>query len=145
MLMKIKEINRFSQRVYNAVLRLLPQLDTGLELPSKKHIKGILKSERTHLFVAELDNKYIVGMLTLATYDIPSGKKFWIEDVVVDKSQRGKGFGRELILFAIEFAKASGATSIELTSRSSRIAANQLYNDSGFVIRETNLYRYTTS
>jgi ribosomal protein S18 acetylase RimI-like enzyme len=140
--MKIKEINRFSQRVYDAVLRLLPQLDTGLELPSKKHFKGILNSERTHFFVAELDNKNIVGMLTLAIYDIPTGKKFWIEDVVVDESQRGRGLGRELILFAIEFARASGAHTIDLTSRSSRIAANQLYQDTGFVIRETNLYRY---
>lgn len=139
--MKIKEIKRFSKRVYNAVLILLPQLDSGLEYPSKKHFKGILKSASTHLFIAELDNKDIIGMLTLATYDIPTGKKFWIEDVVVDKSQRGQGYGKELILFAIEFARASGAHTLELTSRSSRVEANQLYQNAGFVIRETNLYR----
>ncbi len=140
--MKIKEIKRFSKRVYNAVLKLLPQLDSGLEYPTKQHFKGILKSERTHFFIAELDNKDIVGMLTIATYDIPTGKKFWIEDVVVDESQRGRGFGRELILFAIEFARASGAHTIELTSRPSRVGANQLYQNAGFVIRETNVYRY---
>ena len=140
--MKIKEINRFSARVFNAVLRLLPQLDSNSELPTKKHLKGILKSKRTHFFIAELDNKNIVGILTIGTYDIPSGTKVWIEDVVVDESQRGKGFGKELMLFAIDFAKSIGAKAIELTSRPSRIAANQLYQKLGFVIHETNLYRY---
>ena len=140
--MKIKEINRFSVRVFNAVLGLLPQLDSNSELPTKKHLKGILKSKRTHFFIAELDNKNIVGILTIGTYDIPSGTKVWIEDVVVDESQRGKGFGKELMLFAIDFAKSIGAKAIELTSRPSRIAANQLYQKLGFVIHETNLYRY---
>jgi ribosomal protein S18 acetylase RimI-like enzyme len=139
--MKIKEINRFSVRVFNAVLRLLPQLGSDTELPSKSHFKGILKSKNTHFFIAELDKK-IVGILTIGTYDIPSGTKVWIEDVVVDESQRGKGFGKELILFAVGFAKSSGAEAIELTSRPSRVAANQLYKKLGFVIRETNVYRY---
>jgi len=141
--MKIKEINRFSVRVFNAVLRLMPQLAPDSELPTKKQFKGILTSERTHFFIAELDNKEIVGILTIVIYDIPSGTKVWIEDVVVDESQRGKGFGKELLLFAINFARSTGAESIELTSRPSRIAANQLYQKSGFVIRETNVYRYT--
>lgn len=59
-------------------------------------------------------------MLTIGTYDIPSGTKVWIEDVVVDESQRGKGIGKELTLFAIGFAKSLGADSVELTSRPSR-------------------------
>jgi ribosomal protein S18 acetylase RimI-like enzyme len=140
--MSIKEINRFSVRLFNAVLRLIPQLASDAELPTEKHFKGILRSDRTHFFIAELD-KDIVGILTIATYDIPSGTKVWIEDVVVDESQRGKGIGKELMLFAVDFAKTTGAKAIELTSRPSRIAANQLYKKLGFVIRETNVYRYS--
>jgi ribosomal protein S18 acetylase RimI-like enzyme len=140
--MRIREINRFSARIFNAVLKLLPQLNSGSELPTRKHFKEILKSERTHFFIAELDNEDIVGMLTIATYDIPSGTKVWIEDVVVDESQRGKGFGKELTLYAIGYARSIGAESIELTSRQSRIEANQLYRKLGFVKRETNVYRY---
>ena len=140
--MRIREINRFSGRVYNAVLKLLPQLNSGSELPTTKHFKEILKSEGTHFFIAELDNEDIVGMLTIATYDIPSGSKVWIEDVVVDESQRGKGFGKELTLYAIGYARSIGAKSIELTSRQSRIEANQLYRKLGFVKRETNVYKY---
>jgi ribosomal protein S18 acetylase RimI-like enzyme len=140
--MKIKKINRFSDRVFKAVLRLLPQLAPDSKLPDEKSFKALLKSGGTSFFIIERDDKEIAGILTLVNYDIPSGQKFWIEDVVVDESQRGKGYGRELMLYAISYAKSKGAKSIELTSRPSRNAANQLYRQLGFVIRETNVYRY---
>ena len=140
--MEIREINRFSNRVFNATLRLLPQLAPDSAFLTREHFKRILKSKSTHFFIAELDNK-IAGILTIATYDIPSGTKVWIEDVVVDESLRGKGIGKALMLFSINYAKSLGAKSIELTSRPSRVAANQLYQKIGFVIRETNVYKYS--
>jgi ribosomal protein S18 acetylase RimI-like enzyme len=140
--MKIKEVTRFSNKVFNGVLKLLPQLDPHTTSFTEIHFTEILKSKRTHLFIAELDNNQIAGMLTIGTYDIPTGTKVWIEDVVVDESKRGKGIGRELTLFAIDFAKSKGYKAIELTSRPSRMAANQLYRNLGFVLRETNVYRY---
>jgi GNAT superfamily N-acetyltransferase len=81
-------------------------------------------------------------MLTIAVCNIPTGVKVWIEDVVVDESQRGKGIGMELMNTAINFAITLGAKSVELTSRPSRIEANKLYLKMGFVLRETNVYRY---
>jgi ribosomal protein S18 acetylase RimI-like enzyme len=142
--MKIKKINRFSERVYEAVLGLLPQVASEAELPTKQYFKSILTSKNIHFFIAELDNEQIqiVGMLTIGTYNIPSGIKVWIEDVVVDETQRGKGFGKELILFAINYSKGLGAMTIGLTSRPSRIAANGLYQRIGFIQYETNVYKY---
>ena len=140
--MRIKVIKRFSRRVFDAVTRLLPQLTSGSKLITEKHFREILRSERTHFIIAEADNEQIVGILTIATYDIPSGSKVWIEDVVVDESHRGKGIGKKMTLFAIDFAKSIGAESIDLTSRPSRIAANKLYQELGFELRETNVYRY---
>jgi ribosomal protein S18 acetylase RimI-like enzyme len=139
--MEIKEINRFSVKVFDAVLRLLPQLAPGSKSLSDDRFRKILKTEGTHLFIAEHENK-IVGMLTLVIYDIPTATRAWIEDVVVDESQRGQGFGMELINFAIEFARSSGAKAVDLTSRPTRITANRLYQKTGFAIRETNVYRY---
>jgi ribosomal protein S18 acetylase RimI-like enzyme len=139
--MEIKEINRFSVKVFDAVLRLLPQLASGSGSIPDERFRKILKTEGTHLFIAEHENK-IVGMLTLVIYDIPTATRAWIEDVVVDESQRGLGFGMELINFAIEFARSSGAKAVDLTSRPSRITANRLYQKTGFAIRETNVYRY---
>jgi ribosomal protein S18 acetylase RimI-like enzyme len=138
---RIKEINRFSVRIFDAVSRLLPQLASGSESLTKERFKKILKSEATHFFIAEHRNN-IAGMMTIAVYDIPTATRAWIEDVVVDESQRGLGFGKEMLNFAIRFAGSTGAKTVDLTSRPFRIAANQLYQKSGFAIRETNVYRY---
>jgi ribosomal protein S18 acetylase RimI-like enzyme len=140
--MKIVRIKRFDKRVFDAVLRLLPQLAPDAVLPDKEYFKSILASENIHFLIGELDDKRIVAMLTIGTYNIPSGTKVWIEDVVVDESQRGKGLGEELMLFAIDYSKSLGSGSVSLTSRPSRIAANRLYQKMGFVQYETNVYKY---
>jgi ribosomal protein S18 acetylase RimI-like enzyme len=143
MSVKIKRVKRNSEKVFDSVLRLLPQLDPAYPLPEIDHFKAILKSEGTYFLIAELENKEIAGILTLVSYKIPTGTKFWIEDVVVDGSCRGKGIGKSLVLHAVDIARSRGAKSVDLTSRPFRIAANQLYRDLGFGPRETNLYRYT--
>ena len=59
----------------------------------------------------------IVGSLTLAMFRIPTGRRAWIEDVVVDSAQRGKGIGEALTREALRVAQAAGATTVDLTSR----------------------------
>ena len=140
--MEIKKVNRFSEKVYQAVLKLLPQLAPGADLPTRQYFKDMLASDNVHFFIAELENEYIAGMLSIGTYSIPTGKKVWIEDVVVDETQRGKGLGKELMLFAIDYSGSLGAKEIELTSKPSRIAANKLYQELGFIVYETNVYKY---
>ncbi|NLA48815.1 MAG: GNAT family N-acetyltransferase [Bacteroidales bacterium] len=140
--MKITEIKKYDERVFRAVLDLLPQLDPALVLPSADFLRGIIEGRDTFFFIAEDGNGDIRGILTLVRYDIPTGTKFWIEDVVVDESQRGKGYGRGLMLHAIRYAGSLGARKIDLTSRPERMAANRLYQDLGFIKRETNFYRY---
>lgn len=139
---RIREIRRYSHRIYDAVIRLLPQLNPDKALPDSEHVKDIIRSKNTRLFVAELKGGKIAGLFTLVTYDIPTGKKFWIEDVIVDETERGKGIGEKMMIFAIEYARSAGASEIDLTSRPERIAANLLYQKLGFVRRETNAYRY---
>ena len=140
--MKIERVNRISERVFEAVLRLLAQLAPDTELPTKDYFERVLTSENIHFFTGGLDDNRIVAMLTIGTYNTPSGTKVWIEDVVVDESQRGKGLGEELMLFAIDYSKSLGAGSISLTSRPSRIVANRLYQKLGFVQYATNVYKY---
>ena len=139
--MKIKEVKKFDINVYNAVVRLLPQLSSISKPLTKKHFKKILKSKNTHFFIAKLD-KEIIGTLILVNYNILVGTKYWIEDVIIDEAHRGKGYGKELTQFAIDYAKSDGAEAINLTSHPARIAANQLYQKLGFTRIETNLYRF---
>lgn len=141
--MLIREINDYNDKIYTAVRKLIPQLGSEIIVPTEEHLKDIIKSGTEHFFALELDNDEIAGILTLCIYSIPTGRKAWIEDVVVDKSHRGKGYGKELMLHAIEFARSDGAITVELTSRPSRIEANNLYLRLGFKRRETNLYRFS--
>ena len=101
----------------------------------------IVRSESTVLFAARSDG-IIVGLLTLATFRIPTGVRAWIEDVVVDDRARGRGVGEALNRAALAEAHRRGAKTVDLTSRPSREAANRLYQRIGFVRRDTNVYRY---
>ncbi len=100
-----------------------------------------MSSEASTLLLA-IEGDVVLGSLTLAMFRIPTGLRAWIEDVVVDDAARGKGVGRLLNEHAIEVARAAGATTVDLTSRPTREAANRLYQRIGFVARETNVYRY---
>jgi ribosomal protein S18 acetylase RimI-like enzyme len=140
--MNIIRITRFSDRVFEAVLKLLPQVSTHSELPTIQYFKDIITSENIHFLISELDNKDIAGMLTIATCKTPTGIKVWIEDVVVDEAQRGKGYGEKLIQYAINYSRSLGTKEIGLTSRPSRIAANRLYQKLGFIQYNTNVYKY---
>ena len=62
--------------------------------------------------------------------------------MIVDSAQRGKGLGEALTREALRVAQEAGATTVDLTSRPSREAANRLYQRIGFQRRETNVYRY---
>ena len=78
-------------------------------------------------------------------FPIITGTRAWIEDVVVSENARGKGVGKLLAAEAIKLAEKYGAKTVDLTSRPSREAANNLYISAGFQQRETNVYRYTNS
>jgi GNAT superfamily N-acetyltransferase len=98
---------------------LIPQLSKSNPPPSRSDLEVLVKSEASTLFVAKLDGR-----------------------IVVDDSARGHGAGEALNQAALDFAKANGAITVDLTSRPSREAANRLYQRMGFKLRESNLYRY---
>ncbi|MFA6770641.1 MAG: GNAT family N-acetyltransferase [Bacteroidales bacterium] len=139
---KISRVKEFEQECFVAVRELMIQLVNQEQLPSKEQFVKLLNSANSQLFIAQLANSQIVGTMTIATYEIPSGKRLWIEDVVVDVDYRGKGIGRELITFAIEHCRSIGAQDIRLTSRPTRVNANKLYIKAGFKKSDTNAYVY---
>lgn len=143
--MKITEVTEYSENVEKAIVRLLPQLSPSAIIPTSDEIRDLIRANAPILLIASDDeaNDEIVGMLTLVVFRIPTGMRAWIEDVVVDTSQRGKGTGEKLVRKAIERAQQAGVKTIDLTSRPSREAANRLYRRCGFIARDTNIYRYT--
>jgi len=120
--------------------RLLPQLSSSAPELTHDDLVALLASNAITLFVAR-DEDRVVGMLTLAMFPLPTGRRAWIEDVVVDAEARGRGIGEELTTTAVAHAQRHGARTVDLTSRPSREAANALYQKVGFVQRATNVYR----
>lgn len=125
-----------------AVDRLVPQLSRSSPPPSRAVLERIVADGATTLFVAR-EGGAIIGMLTLATFQIPTGVRAWIEDVVVDGDARGKGAAAALVQAALDLSASLGARTVDLTSRPDREAANRLYLRLGFEVRQTNVYRRT--
>ena len=120
--------------------RLLAQLSSSGACIDVAQLQALVESEASHLFLAKYKGE-VVGMLTLGEYLAPTGRKMWIEDVVVDESARGLSIGRAMVGHAIEYAKGLGGGALMLTSRPSRIAANNLYRSCDFKQKETNVYK----
>lgn len=83
----------------------------------------------------------VAGMLSMGVYTTPTGRKVWIEDVVVDVRYRGRGFGRMLVGHAVREARQLAPVTLMLTSRPSRVEANALYLSAGFEPKRTNVYK----
>ena len=139
--MEIIEIQEYSEDVLAALNELMPQLSASFSPLSETDLRAIVESDASSLYMAFESNRYY-GSLTLVKFNIPSGIRAWIEDVVVSEKARGKGVGKKLVEHAIHVANQSNVKSVDLTSRSSRVAAISLYEKLGFQDRETTVYRY---
>lgn len=140
----IDEATQVDDELIAAFELLIPQLSSSNPPPDAEALREIVGRGDSVLLIArdERDDNRIVGTLTLAMFRIPTGLRAWIEDVVVDSAVRARGVGEKLNRVALEHASAAGATTVDLTSRPSRDAANRLYQRLGFEARDTNVYRY---
>ncbi|WP_454899774.1 GNAT family N-acetyltransferase [Actinomyces sp.] len=147
--MTVELITAATPEIHEAMGRLLPQLSRSAAPMSEADVQRFLSQDSVHLFAFRPDeadaqgNRPILGMLSLVAFEIPTGVRAWVEDVVVDEAARGQGAGFALVEAAVEHAKKVGARTVDLTSRPSREAANRLYQRAGFQLRETNVYRVT--
>lgn len=137
---RIFELEKAEVSYVDEINRLLLQLSSSPVEFGISELEAIVASPSTHLFILECE-ECVAGMLTLGEYLAPTGRKMWIEDVVVDNAMRGRSLGRALVEHAIEYAGILGCGTLMLTSRPSRIAANALYRSCGFASKETNVYR----
>jgi len=141
--MDISILTEVTDEVVEAFARLIPQLSSSASIPTKVELQEIADNDALLIARDPTQGGKIVGTLTLVTFRIPTGIRSWIEDVVVDSAERGKGIGEALTVAALKHAAQLGAKTVDLTSRPSREAANRLYQRVGFELRVTNAYRYT--
>ena len=142
-MVSIRPVTEVTESLTDAYRVLIPQLSSSSSPPTGEALQRIIESESAQILIAENENGEILGTMTIIIFQIPTGIRAWIEDVVVDSSVRGKGIGKKLNLAALELAKQAGAKTVDLTSRPARQEANQLYRSIGFAERETNVYRFS--
>ena len=138
--MEIQRVRAVSAELMDALEHLIPQLSAA-RVPTRAEMEELVASQSSSLLIAR--DPRIVGILTLVVFRTPAGVHAWIEDVVVDAAERGRGIGEALSRAGISLAKELGANEVNLTSRPSREAANRLYLRIGFQLRNTNVYRYS--
>jgi len=144
MAVHVSEADSVDEELVEAWQRLTPQLSSSAPPPSAEELAEIVGSPATILLMARADDGPILGSLTLVLVRIPTGHRAIIEDVVTDDAARRMGVGSALVKEALRLAENRGCRSVDLTSRPSREAANRLYQELGFKLRETNVYRYST-
>ncbi len=105
-----------------------------------RKVNDVLDKNNPVVLLAYRENQRIVGMASMAVYEVLSGYKGWIEDVVVEETMRGKGVGKNLIQAMIEKGRQMGLTEIYLFTEDERTAAIQLYRHLGFTLKDSRLY-----
>ena len=133
-------ITLITPSILKTINNLIPQVSPSARPLSRALAEKIMHDENIFL-LAVREHGEIVGIGTLVLRALPTGLKARVEDVVVDQKFRGRGFGKKLMKTIIALARKKGATSLHLSSRTSRVAANRLYQQLGFKLRETNNYK----
>ncbi|AUP79573.1 GNAT family N-acetyltransferase [Flavivirga eckloniae] len=121
----------------NQVAELFKQLSQNKE---QIKLNDLLVNDNQITMVYCEENEKIIGMASMCNYRVISGKKGWIEDVVVDSSARGKGIGRKLMEKLLEVAKQKKLTEVLLFTEDHRVSAINLYNNLGFKQKESKIY-----
>lgn len=99
-----------------------------------KAFAEIEADKNNELIVAESGGA-IVGTLQLTftpSISFQGGRRATVESVRVDEPFRGRGIGRELMLYAIERARAANCVSMQLTTNADRPDAHRFYENLGF-------------
>ena len=138
--MRYLELCTLSESQIEDLLGLMKELTADMQVTALQQQRSVA-APGTRIFIAENDEKHIVGCATLCVFESPTGRKASVEDVVVLPAYRGQGIGRTLLQRIIDFAKNKLAPiDLRLTSNPARTEANALYLSMGFEKRDTNVY-----
>ncbi|WP_294324762.1 GNAT family N-acetyltransferase [uncultured Chryseobacterium sp.] len=106
-----------------------------------------IENRDSEIFVAESEGKLVGFVQLYPLFSSTRMKRYWLlNDLFVQKSDRGKGFSKELIEKAKDMAKLTDACGILLETGKSNDIGNKLYPSCGFEIYdEVNFYEWTNN
>jgi ribosomal protein S18 acetylase RimI-like enzyme len=124
----VLQIRSFEQADREAVIRLWR--DCGLVVPWNDPDRDIdlkLNLQPELFLVGELDGT--LAATTMAGYD---GHRGWLYSVAVAPEHRKKGFGRQIVLDAVERLRGLGCRKVNLQVRTSNLDVIAFYERIGF-------------
>ena len=127
------KISDFKEKDFSSVKNLLingfsKNFDNDINL-------NFINDQSNFGFVA-VNNETIIGFASIHIIEKLNRRSCLIEDVVVDKNERGKGIGKLLIEHLINFSKSKSCDKIILNSKESNIP---FYNKLGLVQNEIHM------
>lgn len=98
-----------------------------------------IKAGNRDVFILTVDDDYTAECDLV--YDNPDygtipGKRLYLSRLIVKKSERGKGYGKEVSQYILSLAKEKGYEEIALGVNCDNTVALNLYNNLGFIIYE---------
>ncbi len=100
----------------------------------RERIEPYIRGDRTEAWVAEDDEGRLLGYLLLGAgggFLTPERHGF-IFDVWVAPEQRGKGLGKSLVAWAVNWARDQGYRKVKLEVAESNARARHIYEELGF-------------
>lgn len=109
---------------------------------AEKFISERLQLNDSQIFVAETDNKDLVGFVQLyPLFSSTRMKRLWLlNDLFVDNAYRGKGISKQLIDVSKELCKQTNACGLLLETAKTNVIGNTLYPKVGFSLDEKHNY-----
>ena len=136
----IEELTTFSTEDLDALDGLMRELSPGSRC-DEGVLRDALSSSNSHIYVIRHEGR-IAATGTLCIKHTPEFVLADIEAVVVSPEHRGRGYGKALVNYMIDRARALNVHHLQLTSNPAREAANRLYQELGFERYNTNCYKF---
>ena len=116
------------------------------DLPAARAFLGSrLQNGDSIIFVVQVEpGGAIVGFTQLYPLfaSLSIGRAFVLNDLFVSPVARGLGLGRHLLVRAAQYGRESGARYLELSTQTTNVAAQRLYEKLGWV-RDTEFLHYS--
>ena len=123
--------------------RIRPDLFNG---PATKYteeeLKAIIADENTPVFVCTDDEERVLGH-SFCVFQQHAGhniltdvKTLYIDDLCVDERQRGKGIGKALYSYVLDFARANRCYNVTLNVWAGNDSALKFYQNQGLTMQK---------
>ena len=101
-----------------------------------ENCQNLLSEANSHILVAEIEG-VVAGFLNFTTRKtiLHRGLSGLIDEIIIAKSYRGKGIGKQLLSSAIEKSRQLGCCEVEVSTEETNIKAREFYRQCGFTER----------